>query len=116
MPFEHRFAAGRATAGCFWSSKGGIASCFDAKHGAPVYMLKRINNFGNYYASPIAGDGKIFVAGENGFIVVLADSPKLEVLAKNDMGDTCIATPAIADGRLYVRTKESLYCIGKDTK
>jgi outer membrane protein assembly factor BamB len=97
----------------FLVKQGGIASCFDAKTGKTVYMLKRINNFGNYYASPVAGDGKIYVTGENGFIVVLADSPKMEILAKNDMGDTCIATPAIADGRLFVRTKETLYCIAK---
>jgi hypothetical protein len=92
---------------------GGIASCFNAMDGKPLYMLKRINNFGSYFASPIAADGKIFVTGENGFVVVLADSPKLQILAKNDMGDTCMATPAVADGRLYIRTKESLFCISK---
>jgi outer membrane protein assembly factor BamB len=52
------------------------------------------------------------VTGENGVIVVLADEPELKVLAKNDLGETCIATPAIADGRLFIRTRTKLYCIG----
>ena len=54
----------------------------------------------DYLASPVAGDGKIYVTGENGFIVVLSQGPTLNILAKNDMGEPCIATPAIADGRL----------------
>jgi hypothetical protein len=54
------------------------------------------------------------VTGENGFIVVLADSAEMEVLSKNDMGDTIIATPAIADGRLYVRTLQKLVCVGTE--
>src|SRR4029077_10624430 len=55
--------------------QGGISSCFDAATGKTVWMLKRINNFGNYYASPVAADGKIFVTAENGFVVVLEDAP-----------------------------------------
>ncbi len=97
----------------FLVKQGGISSSFDAETGKSVWTMKRLGNLGNYYASPVAGDGKIFVTGENGYIVVIADSPNLEVLAKNDMGDACIATPAIADGRLYVRTKETLYCIAE---
>ena len=80
-----------------------------------VWEKKRIRNFGNYYASPIAGDGKIYVQGENGFLVVLKQGPKPEILSKNDMGDSCIATPAIADNRIYVRTLQKLYCFAVDS-
>ncbi len=92
--------------------KGGLSSCFDAATGKTYWELKRIGNLGEYYASPVYGDGRIYVAGDNGTVVVLAAGPKLEVLARNDLGGTCIATPAIADGRLYFRTREKLICIG----
>ena len=94
----------------FVVKKGGISASFDAMTGDEIWKNKRIKNFGNYYASPIAGDGKIYVQGENGFMIVLKQGAKLEVLAKNDMGDSCVATPAIADGRIYVRTLKTLYC------
>ncbi len=95
----------------FLVKKGGISASFNADSGEAIWEKKRIRNFGNYYASPIAADGKIYVMGENGFLVVLKDAPKLEILAKNDMGESCVATPAIADGRLFVRTHTKLYCI-----
>ena len=96
----------------FLVKKGGLSSCFETSSGKSIYGLSRIRNLGNYYASPIAGDGKIFVTGENGFIVVLADEPELKILSKNDMGETCIATPAIANGCLFIRTVRKLYCVG----
>lgn len=87
---------------------GGIATCFESSGGKPIFGPVRINNAGEYFASPVYGDGKIYVAGENGHIVVLADGPKLEVLADNDMGDSILGTPAIADGALFVRTRKAL--------
>jgi outer membrane protein assembly factor BamB len=92
---------------------GGVSTSLSSATGKPNWELERIDNLGDHFASPVAADGKIFIAGRNGFIVVIADSASLEVLAKNDMGGEIIATPAIADGRLYVRTREKLYCIGK---
>jgi outer membrane protein assembly factor BamB len=82
----------------FVVKKGGISSSFDARTGATHWELSRIRNIGDYYGSPVAADGKIYVPGENGFIVVLGQGPKLNVLAKNDIGESCLATPAIADG------------------
>lgn len=93
--------------------KGGISASFDAETGETIWEKKRLRNFGNYYASPVAGDGKIYVQGENGFITVIRQGPKLEILAKNDMGDSCTATPAIADNRIYVRTLKKLYCFAE---
>ena len=90
---------------------GGIATCFEVANGNPLFGPGRINNAGDYFASPVYGDGKIYVAGENGNIVVLRDAPELEVLAVNDMGDSILGTPAIADGALFVRTRKSLFRI-----
>lgn len=90
---------------------GGITTLFETAHGKPLRGPKRIPSTCNYFASPIYGDGKIYVAGENGFIVVLKNSPNYEVLAKNDMGDPIIGTPAISDGRIIVRTRTKLICV-----
>ena len=100
----------------FLVKRGGISACFNANNGEEYWIQKRIRNLGNYYASPIAGDGKIYVTGENGFIVVIEQGPKLKILAKNDMGESTCATPAIADGRIYVRTLNNLYCLSEEAK
>lgn len=92
---------------------GGMSSCYDTREGRLLWERSRIGNFGDYYASPIAADGRVYIAGKNGFIVVLQDGPELKVLGKNDIGEDIIATPAIADGRLYVRTRENLFCIAE---
>ena len=94
---------------------GGLASCFDIAKGDVLWERKRIQNFGDYYASPIAADGKVFIAGRNGFIVVLRDAPEFEVLSKNDLGEEIVATPAIADGRIFVRTRTKIFCIASRT-
>ncbi len=90
---------------------GGIASLFETAGGTAIRTTSRIRNPGDYFASPIRGDGKIYVAGENGVIVVLQDSPSLEVLARNQMDGSIVATPAIADGCLFVRTRSKLICV-----
>jgi outer membrane protein assembly factor BamB len=98
----------------FIVKRGGLSSSFDAATGKSHWELARIKNIGDYYASPVAGDDKIYVVGENGFVVVLAQGPTLHVLAKNDMGESCIASPAIADGRIFIRTRENLFCISDE--
>jgi hypothetical protein len=88
--------------------EGGIATCFNTEDGSPLFGPARIRNEGSYFASPVYGDGKIYVASENGRIVVLKEGPELEVLGVNDMGDSVLANPAIADGALFVRTRSAL--------
>ena len=95
---------------------GGISSCFDATSGEEVWGRTRLRNFGDYYASPVAADGKIYIAGRNGFVVVIDDKPELNVLAKNDVGEEIFATPSIADGRIYIRTRESVVCFSNEAK
>ena len=92
---------------------GGITSCFSTGDGEPLWHLRRIPNFCEYFASPIYGDGKIYIAGENGFVVVIQSSPDLQILAKNDMGESIVATPAIADGHLLIRTRTKIFCVAQ---
>lgn len=87
---------------------GGIATCFEMTQGESLYGPVRIKNGGDYFASPIFGDDKIYVAGDNGRIVVIRNSEEFDVLAVNDMGDSILGTPAIADGALFVRTRGKL--------
>jgi len=95
---------------------GGVSSCFSATDGATIWDRTRLKNFGDYYASPIAADGKVYIAGRNGFVLVLDDKDELNILAKNDMGEEILATPSIADGRLYIRTRENVFCISGEAK
>jgi outer membrane protein assembly factor BamB len=97
----------------FLVKRGGITNVVDMETGESLRKQKRLGNIGQYYASPVFGDDKIYFTGENGFIVVLANQSQQKVLAKNDMGESCLATPAIADGRIYIRTRNKLFCVAK---
>ena len=90
---------------------GGISTLFETTSGEQLRKAKRIPNASEYFASPIYGDGKIYVAGENGVVVVLENNKNYDVLAKNDMGDSIIATPAIAGDSLFIRTRSKLICV-----
>ncbi len=58
-------------------------------------------------------DGKIYVTNEDGVTTVVAAGPKFEVLAENPLNDYCLSSPAISDGRIFIRTAQNLYAIGK---
>jgi outer membrane protein assembly factor BamB len=90
----------------------GIVWCLDAKTGAEVYGQQRIKP-GTYSGSPVLADGKIYITNEDGLTTVLAAGPKFEVLSENPLNDYTLSSPAISDGRIYIRTAGFLYSIGK---
>ena len=92
---------------------GGITTVFQAKDGAPLRTAKRVGSGSDYFASPVIGDGKIYCAGENGQVIVLEDSADYPLLARNDLGESILATPAIVEDTLLVRTRTKLMCFGK---
>ena len=92
---------------------GGFSSGFDVTNGEALWNRQRIGNEGGYLASPVYGDGKIYVAGQNGVIVVIKDGDKPETLATNDMAEPVIGTPALAGGRIFLRTRTKLVCVAK---
>jgi outer membrane protein assembly factor BamB len=96
----------------FFIHDRGMAGCCVAKTGENLWT-ERLG--GVVSASPILIDGKIFAASEDGNVYVLAASPSFKLLAKNALGEAIMATPAVADNRLYVRGATHLYCIGKPT-
>lgn len=96
----------------FLLKEGGITTTFDAQNGKPLRGATRIGAGGSYFASPVMGNDKIYLAGENGTVLVLRNSPGFEELGSNDMGESILATPAIADGKLYIRTRTQIFCVG----
>ncbi len=91
---------------------GGIVYSRVAKTGELVYS-GRTGALGYYYSSPVAADNKIYIASEEGVVVVLDGGEELKVLARNKLNSQILATPAITDGRIYVRTGEYLYAFGR---
>ncbi|MBI3865986.1 MAG: PQQ-binding-like beta-propeller repeat protein [Planctomycetia bacterium] len=91
---------------------GGILSCFNAATGKQHFQ-KRLEADGSYYASPVAGDGKIYTCSINGIVAVIEAADELRVVARNDLGESLMGTPAIVDGKLYIRTAGHLYAFGK---
>jgi len=89
----------------------GVLVCAD-KYGKELWQ-ERLKK-GKYWASPIAADGKIFVANDEGITTVIqaGGKDKAEVLGTNDIKDEIMGTPAIADGALFIQTVNGLYCIG----
>lgn len=90
----------------------GLVSCLDAKTGQVLYGPQRIAT-GTYSASPVVADGKVYVVSEDGLTTVLKAGPKFEVLGENALGETTLATPAVAGGQLFIRTSKKLYCLGR---
>ena len=91
---------------------GGIVTALNPETGAEVGQGRLKGAIDHYYSSPVAGDGKIFMLSETGKIAVLAPGGSLDPVVVNDLGDDIYATPAISNGRIYVRTRGWLYCFG----
>lgn len=89
---------------------GGIVTALDAASGAVRKQARLPGAIGSYYSSPIAAGGRLYIANEGGKITVLKPGPAWEVLAVNDLQEPCYATPAPAEGELFVRTAATLYC------
>ena len=91
---------------------GGILTTLDAATGTVRKQARLRGAVDNYYASPVAGDGKVYVVSQSGVVVVLDSSGDQQVLSTGELDDEVYATPAIAGGRIFVRTRGALYCFG----
>jgi hypothetical protein len=81
--------------------------------GAEVYRQRVPHPGSGFSASPVASDGRIFVSGEDGDVIVLRAGREFAHIATNSMGELLMATPAIGDDRLFVRSSQSLTAIGR---
>ena len=88
---------------------GGIVTALSPKTGDILKQTRLRGALDKFFASPVAGDGKIYFTSQSGKIAVLQASSDLDLMAVNDLEEECYATPAIADAGLYVRTRQALY-------
>jgi outer membrane protein assembly factor BamB len=94
-----------------WHDRGTV-SCLDAATGE-AHWRKRVS--GMFHSSPLRIGNRIFGLSREGDVVVLAAGKEYGLIARNDLGERCQATPAVADGKLFFRTEESLICVGERT-
>ena len=94
-------------------SNDGIVTCYDAKSGKRLWW-ERLGSDSGFTASPVAADGKLYFTSEEGQTYVLKAGAEFVLLRTNALGDPCLATPAIADGMLFVRTQRYLFGIGRE--
>lgn len=97
----------------YLAKEGGMLTTLDALSGKELGFQRLENAGGACDASPIAADGKLFVANQEGSIVVLSAGPEPKVLAHCDLAETIHATPAVGAGALFVRTDQALYCFAR---
>ncbi|MDQ1592724.1 MAG: hypothetical protein QOG71_3351 [Pyrinomonadaceae bacterium] len=97
----------------FMVNDSGILLSFDPATGNVIKQGRLQGAIDKYFASPVAADGKVFLVGQGGQVSVLKATGDWEVLAVNELDDEVYATPAIADGRVYIRTRSALYSFGK---
>ena len=90
----------------------GILTALDAKTGEVKYEGGRIPIPATFTASPVAFEGKILMTSEDGDTFMIKAGPKHEILGTNSVGEPVYASPAIADGRIFIRGEKNLYCIG----
>jgi outer membrane protein assembly factor BamB len=94
----------------YMTSDIGIVTCADASTGEQVWR-QRLR--GIFFASPTAGDGKVYFVSETGDTFVVRAGREPDILARNNLGERFIASPAISRGHLFLRSDENLFCIGK---
>ncbi|MEX2264098.1 MAG: PQQ-binding-like beta-propeller repeat protein [Bryobacteraceae bacterium] len=96
----------------YFLTDNGMISCFNARTGQPYYHQVRLPKPYTFKSSLVGANGKLYMAAEDGDVVVLKMGEKYEVLATNTLADQFfIATPAIADGEIFLRGQNTLFCI-----
>jgi outer membrane protein assembly factor BamB len=93
----------------YMATDNGILTIADASDGSRVWQ-GRVG--GVFSASPVAGDGKVYLQSESGETIVLRAGRDAEIIARNTIGERTLASMAVASGRIFLRSDEHLFCIG----
>ena len=94
-------------------ANNGVFDAYNLKTGEEIYRQRLALVGSGFSASPIAADGKIYLSNEDGEMLVIAAGEKFNLIATNSMGEMLMATPALSDGVMYVRSSASLFAIGR---
>ena len=94
-------------------SNNGLFDAYNLRTGEEVYRQRLPVVGSGFSASPVAADGKIYLSNEDGEILVIGAGPKFNHVATNSMGELLMATPALSDGVMYVRSASTLFAVGR---
>ena len=92
---------------------GGFLTCLDLQSGKPHYESERLGIAGEFYATPVVVGNTLFLCAQRGSVIAVEASDRFRILARNDIGESLSATPAIAQDSLYIRGEKSLWAFGK---
>jgi outer membrane protein assembly factor BamB len=91
----------------------GLLGCYDLPTGTECYLERIPQRSFGFSASPVAADGKLYLAGEDGLVFVVQAGPSLKLLATNSIGEPLMATPALSGGAMFLRGSKHLFAVGK---
>jgi len=94
-------------------ANNGIFDAYDLRTGDEIYRQRLPHLGSGFSASPVAADGKIYLSSEDGEMLVIATGREFRHIATNSMGELLMATPALSDGVMYVRSAAGLFAIGR---
>lgn len=90
----------------------GVLACFDAASGEVVYEERLGSGLSGFTASPVHADGKLYFTSEEGLVYAVAEGFEFKILAQSSLGEECMASPAVAGGTLYFRSRTHLTAVG----
>ena len=113
-PFVQNYKATPLMVGgtLYVNTPSSVGAAYDARTGKKVYE-HRLGTGGSFTSSPIAADGKVYVSNEEGQTFVIKAGPQFEILGVSKLDGYTLASPIAVDDRLFIRTGEALYCIGR---
>ena len=94
-------------------ANNGVVDAYDLQTGKDIYRQRLPNIGSGFSASPVAADGKIYLSSEDGDVLVIGAGPEFSHIATNTMGDLIMATPALSEGVMYIRTAGTLFAVGR---
>ncbi len=100
-----------------YMNKGNDAyfTCFDASTGEVLYQDESLEGIRGVYASPVAANGHIYIAGKEGSTVVIKDSDTFEIVSVNTLDDPIDASPVIVGDQMFIRSHTHLYCLSNES-